>query len=223
MRRVFFDTETTGASIRDGHKIIEIGCIETIDFKKTGRTFHVNLNPEREIDEGATKVHGKTWNMLKNELTFSEIAQDFIDFIGDAELIAHNANFDINFVNYELSLINKSPLTNEVTDSLIIARKHFPGQPASLDALCKKFQIDNSSRTLHGALLDAELLCDMFLEMINYLTSQNQLEGPFDYKIKKQKVGGIKRNTHFAYRKIHTSLEEMEKHKAFLKSLGFSV
>lgn len=221
MKRVFFDTETTGTSIREGHKIIEIGCVETIDFKKTGRTFQVHLNPEREIDAGATRIHGKTWEMLKNEPTFADIADDFLQFIDGAELIAHNANFDIGFANYELSMANKGALMNEVTDSLVVARRYFPGQPASLDALCKKFDIDNSNRALHGALLDAELLCDMFCEMIDYLKLQNQLDGDFDYKIKTQQAGGIKRKANFAYRKMNTSEEDLAKHKEFLKSLGF--
>ncbi len=221
MRRVFFDTETTGTSVREGHRIIEIGCVETVDFKKTGRSFHTLLNPEREIDAGATRVHGKTFEMLKNEPTFKDIADDFLNFIDGAELIAHNANFDISFANYELSLVEKNSLINEVTDSLMIARRYFPGQPASLDALCKKFNIDNSNRIFHGALLDAELLCDMFYEMIEHLKLQNQLKGDFDYKIKKQEIANIKRNTNFAYRKVNISQEELEKHKEFLKSLGF--
>jgi DNA polymerase-3 subunit epsilon len=221
MRRVFFDTETTGTSVRDGHRIIEIGCIETIDFEKTGRTFHAHLNPEREIDEAATKVHGKTLEMLKNERKFYEIADEFISFVDGAELIAHNAGFDISFANYELSLASKPVLRNEITDSLMIARRFFPGQPASLDALCKRFEVDNSSRTLHGALLDADLLCDMFRKMIDFLENKSGFAGSFSYKVKKQEIGAIKRQANFAYRKFPIPVNEMEKHMEFLKTLGF--
>lgn len=221
MRRIFFDTETTGTSVRDGHRIIEIGCIETIDFKKTGKVFHRSLNPERDIDEGATKVHGKTLSMLLNEPKFKEVADEFLDFIDGAELIAHNAPFDIGFANYELSLMGRPALRNEVTDSLIIARRYFSGQPASLDALCKRFKVDNSGRYIHGALLDAELLCDMFCRMIEFLEDENKFEGRFDYKIKKEVIKEIKRNTNFAYRKFETSPADIEKHKEFLKSIGF--
>ncbi len=221
MRHVFFDTETTGTSVRDGHRIIEIGCVETINFKKTGKIFHTLLNPEREIDEGATKVHGKTYEMLKSEPKFFEIADEFNAFIEGSELVAHNAGFDVNFTNYELSLASKPTLRNEVTDSLTIARRFFPGQPASLDALCKRFNIDNSSRTFHGALLDADLLCDMFCKMIDFLENQSGIGGSFDYKIKKQEIGGIKRQMNFAYRKFSVSNGDMQKHMEFLKDLGF--
>lgn len=221
MRRIFFDTETTGTSVRDGHRIIEIGCVETIDFKKTGKVFHTLLNPEREIDEGATRVHGKTYEMLKNEPKFSEIVDDFNVFIEGAELVAHNAGFDITFANYELSLASKPALRNEVTDSLVTARRFFPGQPASLDALCKRFNVDNSSRTFHGALLDADLLCDVFCKMIDFLENQSGFGGSFDYKIKKQEAGGIKRQSNFAYRKFSVSDGDIQKHMEFLKNLGF--
>ncbi len=221
MRRVFFDTETTGTSVRDAHRVIEIGCVETIDFKKTGKVFHVALNPERQIDEGATRVHGKTFEMLKDEKKFVQVADEFIDFIEGAELIAHNAGFDVSFMNYELSLISKPVLRNKITDSLMIARRFFPGQPASLDALCKRFGVDNSKRTFHGALMDADLLCDMFCEMINFLQEKQGLSGNFDYSIQKQEVGEIKRQTNFAYRKFSANEEEIAKYKDFLKKLNF--
>ena len=221
IRRIFFDTETTGTSVRDGHKIIEIGCIETIDFKKTGKTLQIYLNPEREIDEGATRVHGKTWEMLKNEKIFREVHLDFLEFVKEDEIIAHNAGFDLSFINYELSLIGQRMLANEITDSLTIARKHFPGQPASLDALCKKFKVDNSGRGFHGALLDADLLCDVFTEMLSFIETTKGLPAGFDYRIKKESAGTVKRNTNFAFRKFEVSEAELEKHKEFLKSIGF--
>ncbi len=218
MRRIFFDTETTGISIKDKHRIIEIGCVETIDFKKTGRTFQAFLNPEREIDEGATRVHGKTFAMLKDKPKFTEIAKDFLNFIEDSELIAHNSSFDLSFVNYELSLINFPILSNEVVDSLLVARRRYPGQPASLDALCRRLGVDNSGREFHGALLDADLLTDVFIK----ICEGSDMTGSFEYKAKKEeKVVQIQRKASFPLRKFEISAEELEKHKEFLKSIGF--
>lgn len=211
-RRIFFDTETTGVGVAEGHRIIEIGCIETVGLQKTGNNFQVFLNPEREIDLGATKVHGKTYEMLKDKPKFIEVAKDFLNFIADGELIAHNATFDMSFINHELSLIGMSSLQNEVTDSLMIARRRFPGQPASLDALCKRFNIDNSFRTLHGALLDADLLADVFVKMCN---------GDFNYKVQTKIDSEVKRKTSFPIRNFKISEEDLQKHKEFLKELGF--
>lgn len=217
MRRIVFDTETTGISVRERHRVIEIGCVETIDFQKTGETFHMLLNPEREIDAMATKVHGKTLEMLRNKPKFAEIAEDFLLFVKDTELIAHNAPFDVGFINYELSLIGMPSILNEITDTLMIARKKFPGKPASLDELCKRFLIDNSSREFHGALLDADLLADVFLRMCK----GDDIAGDLDYKIKNQRLSPIKRTTSFPIRKFEISEEELAKHKEFLRELGF--
>ena len=215
-RRIILDTETTG--IGAGHKIIEIGAIEVINGQKTGNIFHKQLNPEREIDEGATKVHGKTYAMLKDKPLFKDIYEEFLDFIAESEIVAHNAPFDINFINYELSLVGYSNIANEITDTLVLARKYFPGEGASLDALCKKYGIDNSSRTFHGALLDADLLAEVFAIMIDEIAKK----GVFDYRLKKdERVHVIKRSANFGVRKFVLSEEEMAKHKEFLKSIGF--
>lgn len=215
-RRIILDTETTG--IGSGHKIIEVGCVELVGQKKTGRVFHYQLNPEREVDEGAFKVHGKTYEMLKDKPLFKDIYTEFLEFIGDSEIVAHNAPFDINFINYELGLVGVSPIANEITDTLILARKYFAGEPASLDALCKKYGIDNSFRVLHGALLDADLLADVFVIMIAEIFKK----GVFDYRQKKnERVHVIKRSANFGVRKFVISDEEMQKHKDFLKSIGF--
>ena len=215
-RRIIFDTETTG--IGTGHRVIEIGAVEVINGKKTGNIFHKQLNPEREVDEGATKVHGKTYAMLKDKPLFKDVYEEFLEFIAESELVAHNAPFDINFINYELGLVGAAGMRNEVTDTLVLARKYFPGEPASLDALCKKYGIDNSSRTFHGALLDADLLTEVFVIMIEEIAKK----GVFDYRQKKdERVHIIKRSANFGVRKFVLSEEEMAKHKEFLKSIGF--
>lgn len=217
MRRIIFDTETTGVSIREKHRIIEVGCIETIDFKKTGKVFHCFFNPEREIDAGATRIHGKTLHMLLDKPKFREKADEFLNFIKNSELIAHNSPFDISFINYELLLIGMPPLTNEVTDSLIVARRRFPGQAASLDALCKRLKVDNSSREFHGALLDADLLCDVFIRMCE----GDSLTEKFEYKPRKEDISQIKRNISFKNRTFKVSDEDMEKYHNLRQSMGF--
>lgn len=168
-RLVVLDTETTGLNPQEGHRIIEIGCVELVNRRLTGKRFHVYINPERRIDQGAIEVHGITNEFLADKPTFSGIVQDFIAFIRDAELIIHNAAFDVGFLNYEFSRLAISPGEvndySKVFDTLTYARKKHPGQRNSLDALCKRYNIDNSHRDLHGALLDAEILADVFLAM----------------------------------------------------------
>lgn len=169
MRQIVLDTETTGLQIADGHKIIEIGCIELVDRKFTGNRYHQYLNPQREIDEGALAVHGLSNKFLEEKPLFSEIVQEFMSFVNGAELIIHNAPFDVGFINHELSLAQKKwgILTDycRVTDTLVLARQLHIGQRNSLDALCKRYKIDNSQRDLHGALLDAHLLAQVYLAM----------------------------------------------------------
>ncbi|MBV8802140.1 MAG: DNA polymerase III subunit epsilon [Gammaproteobacteria bacterium] len=170
MRQVVLDTETTGLKIEDGHRIIEIGCIELVNRKITGRHYHQYINPQRAIDEGALAVHGITNAFLMDKPIFSEMVEEFIQFIYGAELIIHNASFDIGFINYELSLIKNKwqPLNEEntrITDTLHLARQLHAGQRNTLDALCKRYTIDNSQRELHGALLDANLLAKVYLAM----------------------------------------------------------
>ncbi len=169
MRQVVLDTETTGLSTADGHRIIEIGCVELINRRLTRHRYHQYIRPDREVDSGAVEVHGITNAFLADKPLFAEIAGDFLAFIDQSELIIHNAPFDVGFIDYELSLL-ESPLPPiaelcSVLDTLQLARYHHPGQRNTLDALCRRYEIDNSQRDLHGALLDAELLADVYLAM----------------------------------------------------------
>ena len=168
MRQIILDTETTGLEPSDGHRIIEIGCVELIDRRLSGNHFHQYLNPEREIEDGALEVHGISREFLRDKPLFAEVAQDLLDFIEGAELIIHNAPFDIGFLDWELTLLERPDRMNDhvtVLDTLELARDLHPGQRNSLDALCKRYEVDNSSRSLHGALLDAEILADVYLAM----------------------------------------------------------
>jgi DNA polymerase III subunit epsilon len=168
MRQIFLDTETTGLSAANGDRVIEIGCVELINRKLTQNNKHFYLNPERESHEDALKVHGITSEFLKDKPKFVEIADEFLEFCSDAEIIIHNAPFDLSFLNKELELIGKPPFKSfvaSVTDTLVMAKEMFPGKRNSLDALCDRLGVDNSGRTLHGALLDAELLADMYINL----------------------------------------------------------
>lgn len=168
-RQIVLDTETTGLDPKEGHRIIEIGCVEMINRRLTGNNFHQYLQPDREIDAGAIEVHGITNEFLADKPRFEDIAEDLLAYLSGAELIIHNAAFDIGFINHELQLAdqNSKPITDfcTVTDTLLMARQMFPGQRASLDALCKRYEINNAHRTLHGALLDSEILADVYLAM----------------------------------------------------------
>ncbi|MDG0987551.1 MAG: DNA polymerase III subunit epsilon [Paracoccaceae bacterium] len=167
MREIVLDTETTGLDPGTGDKIVEIGAVELWNHLPTGKTFHKYLNPERNMPEEAQAVHGLTEDFLRDKPLFSQIVDDFLRFIKDSKLIIHNASFDMKFINAELELAKKSKLSGDIAiDTLSIARKKFPGSPASLDALCRRFNIDNSARTLHGALLDSEILAEVYLELI---------------------------------------------------------
>ena len=167
MREIVLDTETTGLSPEKGDRVVEIGCVELINHVPSQNTFQVYLNPERDMDEGAQKIHGLTNEFLIDKPRFEEIAEDFISYIGNSKIIAHNASFDINFLNSELVRVDRDKISEErVVDTLKIAREKFPGARNSLDALCKRFLIDNSNRKLHGALLDSELLAEVYLELI---------------------------------------------------------
>ncbi|MBE0472786.1 DNA polymerase III subunit epsilon [Rhodoferax sp.] len=181
MRQIFLDTETTGLSADNGDRIIEIGCVEMLHRKLTGNNRHFYVNPGRDSHEEALKVHGITSDFLKDKPTFAKVAQDLLDYLNDAHLVIHNAPFDLGFLNMELALIKQPPLKTvvaSITDTLVMAKEMFPGKRNSLDALCVRLEVDNSGRTLHGALLDAELLADMY---INLTRGQNPLlmdEGP---------------------------------------------
>ncbi|USE39480.1 DNA polymerase III subunit epsilon [Endozoicomonas sp. SCSIO W0465] len=169
MRQIILDTETTGIDPKQGHRVIEIGCVEMIDRKLTGNHYHVYINPQRVIEQEAINVHGITNESLVDKPIFSAIADEFLDFIRGAELVIHNAAFDVGFINHEFSLLRRGfPNVEEccgVLDTLALARKKHPGQKNNLDALCKRYFIDNSSRTLHGALLDSEILAEVYLAM----------------------------------------------------------
>lgn len=169
MRQIVLDTETTGLETSQGHRIIEIGCVELFNRRLTGRHYHQYINPEREVDAGAFQVHGISSEMLADKPKFAQIVEDFIAFVGDADLIIHNAAFDIGFINAEFARLNPRPATVEtkrtIIDTLLLARSKHPGQKNNLDALCKRYGVDNSQRDLHGALLDAEILADVYLLM----------------------------------------------------------
>ena len=167
MREVVLDTETTGLDPFSGHRVVEIGCIELINHVRTGNYFHTYLNPERDMPREAEAVHGLSIDFLKDKPKFAEIAGSFLEFIGEDPLVIHNAAFDIKFLNAELAVAKRHEIDfDRAIDTVLIARKKFPGQPASLDALCKRFNIDLTARTKHGALLDSELLADVYLELL---------------------------------------------------------
>jgi DNA polymerase-3 subunit epsilon len=213
IRQIAFDTETTGLDPAQGHRVVEIGCVEMIDYIRTENTFHVYLNPERDMPPEAQKVHGLSIDFLKDKPLFKHIAQDFLAFVGDDVLVAHNAGFDMKFINYELRQAGHTPFAaNRSVDTLQIARKKYPGQPATLDALCRKFEVDLSERSLHGALLDARLLADVYLELMGgrqvSLLEEKQHTKATEM-VKSQMVQFPRR--HFA-----ASVEELEAHQAFL-------
>lgn len=166
MREIVLDTETTGFKPEEGHRLIEIGCVELVNHVATGKTFHRYINPERDVPADAVAVHGLTAEFLADKPLFNDVVADFVEFIGDAPLVIHNAAFDMNFLNWELKIAGYPVMPRDrAIDTLMMARQKFPGAPATLDALCKRFGIDNSSRTYHGALLDAQLLAEVYLEL----------------------------------------------------------
>ena len=213
MREVVLDTETTGISVRDGHRIVEIGCIELENLIPTKNRFHCYLNPERKVSEKALEVHGYTDEFLAKQIKFSEIGDKFLEFIKDKRLIIHNAEFDLGHLNNELSIFGKKKITNEVIDTLILARDKFPGSPVSLDALCKRYRIDNSNRTQHTALIDCDLLAKVYINLIDQkeptLNFQNQDTDTKD-----------KNNMKVSYFKkvIKPSEKETLNHKEYLKN-----
>ncbi len=165
MREIVLDTETTGLDPAAGHRVVEIGAVELLNLVPTGNRFHEHLNPQRPMPEEARAIHGLSDEFLADKPLFADIAEKLLDFIGDAQLVIHNAQFDIGFLNAELALLTRARLANPFVDTVQMARRKFPGAPASLDALCKRFNVDNSQRTFHGALLDAQLLAEVYLEL----------------------------------------------------------
>ncbi|KAA0575593.1 DNA polymerase III subunit epsilon [Azospirillum sp. Sh1] len=167
MREIVLDTETTGFKPEEGHRLVEIGCIELVNHLATGERFHVYLNPERDMPPEAFAVHGLSSEFLADKPLFNDVAADFVAFIGDSPLVIHNAAFDMHFLNWELKIAGYPVMPKDrAVDTLLMARQKFPGSPATLDALCKRFGVDNSNRTLHGALLDAQLLAEVYLELL---------------------------------------------------------
>ena len=213
MKEIVLDTETTGISIKEGHRIVEIGCIELNDLIPTKNKFHCYLNPERKVSEKALEVHGYTDDFLSKQKKFSEVGEEFLDFIKDKRLIIHNAEFDLGHLNNELSLLGKKKLTNEVIDTLTLARDKFPGSPVSLDALCKRYRVDNSKRINHTALIDCDLLAKVYINLIDQkeptLNFQNQ---DFQLKVNNSTV------TEYFKKIVLPSDDELKKHKEYLKS-----
>ena len=214
MKEIVLDTETTGLSVKDGHRIVEIGCIELDDLIPTKKVFHCYLNPERKVSESALKVHGYTDIFLSNKKKFKEIVEDFLEFIEGKKIIIHNAEFDIAHLNNELSLINKEHISKKnIIDTLEIARNKFPGSSLSLDALCKRFKIDNSKRSKHTALIDCELLSKVYVNLIDQKEPIFQFKNDSD--INKPNFKG---NINYSKKIVKVSNDELEKHKIFLKS-----
>ena len=214
MKEVVLDTETTGLSIKDGHRIVEIGCIELDNLIPTKNVFHCYLNPERQVSKSALEVHGYTDEFLADKKKFKDIVEEFLNFIEGKKIIIHNAEFDIGHLNNELSLINKKTISIEnVVDTLEIARNKFPGSGISLDALCKKFRIDNKRRKKHTALLDCELLSKVYINLIG----QKEPIFQFNTNIKKNQFMHNATNN-YSKKIIKVSKEEIENHRKFLKT-----
>ena len=213
MKEVVLDTETTGISVKEGHRVVEIGCIELENLIPTKNKFHCYLNPERKVSEKALEVHGYTDKFLLTQKKFSEVSDKFLSFIKDKRLIIHNAEFDIAHLNNELSILGKKKISNEVIDTLILARDKFPGSPASLDALCKRYRIDNSKRIQHTALIDCNLLAKVYINLID------QKEPTLNFQTSDQE-NKEKNIINVAYFKktIKPTLEELKKHKEYLKN-----
>ncbi len=225
MREIALDTETTGLDPASGHRVVEIGCVEMIGHIRTGNHFHTYLNPERDMPREAENIHGLSSEFLKDKPTFKIIARSFLEFIGDDPLVIHNASFDLKFLNAELNALDL-PLIDaaRATDTVLIARRMFPGSPANLDALCKRFAIDTSARTKHGALLDAELLADVYLELkggrqssllAKPATMATNNEQPTTNNEPLEFIG----HTNIPMRQFPPSLEELAAHKAMIEKL----
>ena len=213
MKEIVLDTETTGISIKEGHRIVEIGCIELDNLVPTKKKFHCYLNPERKVSEKALEVHGYTDEFLAKQIKFKDIGEQFLEFIKEKRLIIHNADFDLGHLNNELAILGKKKIENEVIDTLILARDKFPGSPVSLDALCKRYRIDNSKRTQHTALIDCDLLAKVYINLID------QKEPTLNFQINDQDIKE-RNNLNISYYKkvILPTTEEFNKHKEYLKS-----
>jgi len=213
MKEIVLDTETTGISVKEGHRIVEIGCIELDNLIPTKNKFHSYLNPERKVSDKAYEIHGYTDEFLSKQKKFSEIMDKFLEFIKDKRLIIHNAEFDMSHLNNELKILGKKAIENDIIDTLILARDKFPGSPSNLDALCKRYRIDNSRRTKHNALMDCDLLAKVYINLID------QKEPTLDFN-EQEKINELENNKKINYFKkiIKPSEEELKSHSYYLKT-----
>ena len=225
MRQIILDTETTGLEPTQGHKIIEIGCVEMIDRKLTGNHFHVYLNPKREIDEGAIEVHGITNEFLADKPLFQDVIDDFLEYVKGAELVIHNAPFDIGFLDWEIKMLDRKlgKMSDycSILDTLVLARQMHPGQKNNLDALCKRYFIDNSHRDLHGALLDSEILAEVYLGMTGGQTDLT-LTHKQDYLTSNRDKEGVRRlsEDREPFKVIRSSEQELSDHQKYLQQIA---
>ena len=213
MKEIILDTETTGISVKDGHRVVEIGCIELENLIPTKKTFHCYLNPETKVSEKALAVHGYTDEFLSKQVKFIEIADKFLEFIDGKRLVIHNAEFDLSHLNNELNLLGKSKLKNEVIDTLALARDKFPGSSINLDALCKRYNIDNTKRTKHTALIDCDLLAKVYINLLDQKEPKLDFDS-LDQNLIKSKT----KKVNYFKKVLEISDEELEKHKNYLKN-----
>jgi DNA polymerase-3 subunit epsilon len=213
VKEVVLDTETTGISVKDGHRLVEIGCIELDNLIPTKNRFHSYLNPERKVSEKALEVHGYTDEFLATQKKFLDVVEQFLEFIKDKRLIIHNAEFDLSHLNNELAILGKKKINNEIVDTLTLARDKFPGSPVSLDALCKRYRVDNSRRTQHTALIDCDLLAKVYINLID------QKEPRLNFKSDEFKVNQNKNISSDYFKKVVTPTnDELKRHKEYLKN-----
>jgi len=213
MKEIVLDTETTGISVKDGHRLVEIGCIELDNLIPTKNRFHCYLDQERKVSEKALEVHGYTDEFLASQKKFLEVVEKFLDFIKDKRLIIHNADFDLSHLNNELAILGKKKLDNEIVDTLNLARDKFPGSPVSLDALCKRYRIDNSQRTQHTALVDCDLLAKVYINLID------QKEPLLNFQNQDDQINDVKNlNVPYCKKVVKPTNVEIENHREYLKN-----
>ena len=213
MKEIVLDTETTGLNVRDGHRIVEIGCLELENLIPTKKKFHCYLNPERKVSEKALEVHGYTDEFLSNKKKFIEVVDEFLSFIKDKRLIIHNAEFDLSHLNNELKILGRDQIKNEIIDTLVLAREKFPGASSSLDALCRRYRIDNSRRTQHTALIDCDLLAKVYINLTD------QKEPTLDFNLTEDKTEITKSRSNLYCKKVvQLNNKEIQLHKEYLKT-----
>ena len=212
MKEVVLDTETTGLSVKDGHRIVEIGCIEIENLIPTKKNFHCYLNPERKVSEQAFEVHGYSDEFLSKQKKFAEVADEFLEFINGKRLVIHNAEFDLGHLNNELLILGKKRINNEIVDTLVLARDKFPGSSINLDSLCKRYRIDNSRRTKHTALIDCDLLAKVYINLLD------QKEPTLDFQSEKKITENNNESIQYYKKVIKPSDKEIASHQAYLKN-----